>query len=364
MTLGRESFASPKMLVPSTADGFPVHVLMNDDGRRKHLDLFSGIGGFALAAYWAGFETVAFCEQDRFCQGVLGRHWPHVPIIDDVHDFRGGDYGATDLLTGGFPCQPFSTAGQRRGEKDDRALWPQMARVIQEARPTWILAENVAGIVSLGIDDVLADLEGMEYACQTFIVPACAVGAPHRRDRVWIVGNAEHDGFTSSEERGRLQSESKEQGRSDQIGQSKGTGSASEDVADSASGRCEERETQRQPENDIGKKGERRRTDSRNVADSDHQRQLQQKRRLDYIRGRSGNRNKDVHDCERQKRDAKSDVGLLAHGLSAELVHGWDREPEGVPRVTGRMKDRVNMLKGLGNAIVPQVAYEFLRLMK
>jgi len=161
---------------------------------RTHLDLFSGIGGFALAARWAGFETVAFCEQDRFCQRVLERHWPGVPCVDDVHDLDGGDHKGVTLLTGGFPCQPFSQAGKRRGEEDDRAIWPQMARVISEARPTWVLGENVAGLVSVGLDAMLSDLEGMGYATQTFIIPACALNAPHRRDRVWIVAYSDGRG--------------------------------------------------------------------------------------------------------------------------------------------------------------------------
>ena len=272
---------------------------MNDDRRRRHLDLFSGIGGFALAAHWAGFETVAFCEKERFCQGVLERHWPHVPIIEDIHDFRGGEHGEVELLTGGFPCTPFSISGKRRGKEDHRALWPEMARIVQESKPTWIIAENVAGILSLGIGEVLADLEGLGYEMQTFLVPACAVGAPHRRDRVWITGRRK--------------------------------------VSNSNEQRLE-----------------------RWVFDaSANKERRQQSKNGPFAECSSGGKGNGD-----SRRDAKPDLGLLAHGLSAELVHGWDREPEGVPRVTGRMKDRINMLKGLGNAIVPQVAYEFLRLMK
>ena len=158
---------------------------------RTHLDLFSGIGGFALAARWAGYQTIAFCEQDRFCQGVLDRWWPKVPCVQDVHDLDGNEYKGVTLLTGGFPCTPYSSSGLKRGKEDDRALWPEMVRVVSEARPTWVLGENVAGFVNMGLDDMLSDLEGLGYATQTFCIPACAVNAPHRRNRAWVVAHAD-----------------------------------------------------------------------------------------------------------------------------------------------------------------------------
>ena len=157
----------------------------------EHIDLFSGIGGFALAALWAGFKTEVFCEKDKFCQQVLKKHWPKVPIIEDIGDFDGTKWKGATILTGGFPCQPFSIAGKRRGKEDDRYLWPEMLRVISEAKPTWVLGENVAGIIHLALDQVLADLEGEGYETATFIIPACAINAPHRRDRVWIIAHSE-----------------------------------------------------------------------------------------------------------------------------------------------------------------------------
>ena len=140
-------------------------------------------------------QTVAFCEIDKFCQCVLKKHWPDVPIYEGINNVtaeRLAADGITDIniITGGPPCQPYSVAGQRRGANDDRALWPEMFRVIQEVRPRWVIGENVAGFVNLGLDDCLSSLEGEGYEVQTFIIPACAVGAPHRRDRVWIVGYA------------------------------------------------------------------------------------------------------------------------------------------------------------------------------
>jgi len=155
----------------------------------QHLDLFSGIGGFALAARWAGLETVAFCEGDEFCKSVLATRWPGVPIVDDVREFDGNDYRGIELLTGGFPCQPFSEIGEQQGAADDRYLWPEMRRVVAQARPAWVVAENVPGIVGMALDDVLADLEAEGYATRALVIPACGVGANHRRDRVWIVAN-------------------------------------------------------------------------------------------------------------------------------------------------------------------------------
>ena len=154
-----------------------------------HLDLFSGIGGFALAARWAGLETIQFVEIEKFAQQVLTKNFPGIPIHDNIKTFNATKFRGCGLVTGGYPCQPFSQAGKRRGEEDDRHLWPEMFRVIREARPTWILCENVAGHITMGLDDVLFDLEDEGYACQTFVIPAVAKDARHRRDRVWIVAH-------------------------------------------------------------------------------------------------------------------------------------------------------------------------------
>ncbi|MBH8606011.1 DNA cytosine methyltransferase [Thermoactinomyces sp. CICC 10521] len=163
------------------------------------LDLFSGIGGFSLAAHWAGMETAAFCEIETFCQKVLRKNFPGVPIYDDVRSVTkeqlerdgviNGDR-TIELVCGGFPCQPFSVAGKQRGKEDDRHLWPEMFRIIKELRPAWVVGENVTGLIKLALDDVIADLESEGYTVRAFIIPAAAVGAPHRRDRVWIVGDS------------------------------------------------------------------------------------------------------------------------------------------------------------------------------
>lgn len=161
----------------------------------KMLSLFSGIGGIDLAAQWAGIETVAFCEIEPFCQKVLKKHWPNVPIFEDVKKLgkealEDAGIGRVDIVAGGYPCQPYSLAGERKGHEDDRALWPEMFRIISEVRPDWVVGENVAGHVSLGLDNTLSDLESVGYSCQAFVIPARAVGAVHSRERLFIVANA------------------------------------------------------------------------------------------------------------------------------------------------------------------------------
>jgi len=155
------------------------------------LDLFSGIGGFSLAAQWVWgdeLEIVAFCEIDKFCQKVLKKHWPNVPIIEDVKKLDGKQWtGTIDLVTGGFPCQPFSVAGKHRGKEDDRYLWPEMYRIVEEVRPTWMLAENVAGIVRMALQEVLTNMETLAYQIIPIGIPACALDADQIRKRIWIL---------------------------------------------------------------------------------------------------------------------------------------------------------------------------------
>ena len=155
------------------------------------LDLFSGIGGFSLGLEAAGMTTVAFCERDPYGTKVLNKHWPDVPVHNDVRQLDGTKYaGSIDVVCGGFPCQPFSVAGQQRGKEDDRHLWPEMLRVIRESKPRWVIGENVSGFVRMALDDVCLDLENEGYTVRTFVLPACAADARHRRDRVFIVGYA------------------------------------------------------------------------------------------------------------------------------------------------------------------------------
>lgn len=159
-----------------------------------HASLFSGIGGFDLAAEWMGWQNVFNCEIDPFCRKVLAYHFPEAKQYQDVKttDFT-IHRGHIDVLTGGFSCQPFSLAGKRKGSDDNRYLWPEMLRAIREIQPRWVVGENVFGIVNwsdgMVFEQVQSDLENEGYEVQPYIIPACAVDAPHRRDRVWFVAH-------------------------------------------------------------------------------------------------------------------------------------------------------------------------------
>ena len=261
-----------------------------------HLDLFSGIGGFALAAKWNGYRTLAFCDNEPYAQAVLKKHWPDVPCHKDIREVRGELYAGVTLLTGGFPCQPFSVAGKQRGKDDNRYLWPEMLRVIREAKPTWIIGENVAGIVNLALDQVCTDLEAEGYEVEP-IIPACAVDAPHRRDRVWIVANSNGRQFSKCEsERKSVQMLSE----------------SSERVCD--------------------------------VANAINQ----------GWQGRVHRR----EDTERKGVDGHTGCCGSTHGQSGEAT--WLAEPN-VGRLAHGIPNRVAKLRGLGNAIVPQVASEIIR---
>lgn len=192
-----------------------------------HLSLFSGIGGLDLAAEMAGIRTVGQCEWADYPRAVLEKHWPNLPRWRDIRTLTKESFyeqtglRTVDIISGGFPCQPFSVAGKRGGKDDDRYLWPEMLRVIRELQPTWVVGENVPGIVNLALDTVLTDLEAEGYEVQCFLIPACGVDAPHKRFRVAIVAysvngrstvrrngelsDAEADGRSGSDYRGRTE---------------------------------------------------------------------------------------------------------------------------------------------------------------
>ena len=155
----------------------------------KVLDLFSGIGGFSLGLEATNyFETVAFCEIDKYCQKILRKHWSDVPIFEDIKKLNGKELPKIDVITGGYPCQPFSVAGKQKAEQDPRYLWTEYFRLIKELRPTWVIGENVSGHIKLGLDTVLTNLESEGYSTRTFSISASSVGANHKRERIWILG--------------------------------------------------------------------------------------------------------------------------------------------------------------------------------
>jgi DNA (cytosine-5)-methyltransferase 1 len=356
----------PQMEAPShtpaqTRDGSALGAPLCWPFSWRHLDLFSGIGGFALACRMVGgIETVGFCEREPYAQRVLKKHWPDVPICNDIHEMKGNDYGPINLITGGFPCQPYSLAGERRGNEDDRALWPQMLRVISEARPAWVLGENVPGIITLALDGVLADLEGEGYACQAFCIPACGVDARHRRERIWIVAHR------SSQRRQQIAggahgNEIENEGWSsphDHESASHGESCGSRALADSSGGE------------DFG--GE-----CRDVAEASGCRPSgnasadaggQDVALSNGINGRAGTGRQNGTET-RHTGQALPDAGCGNGEEQGDGICGgsesarWLTEPD-VGRVAHGIPSRVDRLKGLGNAIVPQVAAEIIAAMK
>ncbi len=298
------------------------------------LDLFSGIGGFSLGLERAGMETVAFVEIEPFCQKVLAKHWPGVPIHKDIRELKGDAIGPVDLICGGYPCQPFSTAGKRGGASDDRHLWPEYLRLIQELRPSWVIGENVAGHISMGLDQVLADLEGEGYTWEAFVIPACAVDAPHRRDRVWIIANRIELG-----------------GRADAGAQSRAKKECAElfgENREALPGHVEE------ICGDVANAG-------RNAKRSSEVLHRKKEER--------GERGFDAANSGETLADAKR-IGLLQsreHGFPVSTAENLERktnrvddasrwEPEpAVGRVAHGVPRRVDRLKALGNAVVPQI---------
>lgn len=254
-----------------------------------HIDLFSGIGGFALAARWAGFKTICFSEVDDYASAVLRKHWPDVPNVGDITRADFGPYSGATLLTGGFPCQPFSVAGKRAGAGDDRFLWPAMLAVVERTKPAWIVGENVTGIIRMELDRVLADLEAEGYTAWPLVIPACAVDARHRRDRVWIM--AHNQSLGRGEVRGRA----------------------------------------------SGQSGH---TDKRGEAATNAMRERSFPASLQGV--------------------YPSQKGSGARDEQSQRSCRWPAEP-GVGRVAHGIPSRVDRIKGLGNAIVPQVAFEILR---
>lgn len=284
----------------------------------RTLDLFAGIGGFSLGLEWSGgFETIAFCEIDGYAQKVLKKNWPDIPIYEDVRELnydklKADGLGGIDCITGGYPCQPFSQAGKRKGDQDDRHLWPEVNRLVATIRPRWCIFENVAGHVSMGLDEVLSDLEGQGYTAWPLIIPACALDAPHRRDRVWIVAHT-----------GRFPSWAGEELDGDKTKRGKGgtnTSNSGEAVANANRERRDGCTAKQRPQGGA------------------------------IIEGNSNVPNPDNSGCQQQW-GAKSDEQKHP---ATECRRGWELEPA-VGRVANGIPKRVDRLRCLGNAVVPQI---------
>lgn len=301
----------------------------------NHLSLFSGIGGLDLAAEMAGFKTVGQCEWADYPTKVLEKHWPDVPRWRDIRTLTGENFyertglKTVDVISGGFPCQPFSVAGKRRGKEDDRYLWPEMLRVIQELRPSWVIGENVAGLVNLALDQVLSDLEGIGYACQALIIPACAVDAAHRRDRCAIVA---YSTGQRRRETGRNISGQEERA-------SCGCTVAGSNIWSMRYDGENKRETNRKINTPFDAGLSCGKVDSNaDCVGLEKQRiqRLQEEPRMSV-----------TNNC---RRTAKSGLGGVVDGVPAWMDRYWVEEPD-IPRVTTVKKNRADRLKCLGNAV-------------
>ena len=415
----------------------------------KHLDLFSGIGGFSLACQWAGIETIGFVEIDKYCQKVLRKHFPNVPIVEDIRDVekikeivanttgkgfpdrrrtslgnatteesesqrcdstpsgiqetianaqgvvikqhgqtresingegrtrmepvgrnsRRADILLTEssnkssaiLITAGFPCQPFSVAGKRGGTEDDRYLWPETLAVIKAVKPSWVLLENVTGIINLALDTVLSDLEGAGYSTETLIIPACAVNAWHRRDRVWIVGFANEFGL--QEQRVRhldLQSIKPGEGLVANPKQPvSGRGQLLGDIGDSQRRATEAQREGIQPTDGhtCPSNPESGSPDVPNAKGRESWQPPESEGREDSGRGSEEDGTFGNADCT--SKEPIPETSRPRNPISESSW--WAVEPE-LGRVAHGIPHRVDRLKCLGNAIVPQVAFEIIKV--
>jgi len=304
----------------------------------NHLDLFSGIGGFALALEKVGFKTVGFCEVDPYCRLLLQKHWKGVTIHHDIKRLEAKDIKEPiDILTGGFPCQPYSVAGKQKGTDDNRYLWPDMFRVIKEIKPTFVVAENVRGIVNIQdgmvFETVCSDLESEGFEIQPFIIPAAGVGAPHKRERVWIVGYSKHNGsLTSKIRRGNQKVDARAQERQNQAIESQRTSRSNNNEIMENSRRTLRQGAKFDKENANESKQENANKFERSSSTPEH-----------HVANTKG-----VHVQGQQDRSGQE---------QSRRESWWEFEPN-VGRVANGVPGRVYRLKGLGNSIVPQIAEE------
>jgi DNA (cytosine-5)-methyltransferase 1 len=387
----------------------------------KVLDLFSGIGGFSLGLESTRhFSTTQFVEQDAWCQKILAKNFPGVPIHDDIKTYKGRK---ADVVCGGFPCQPFSVAGKQKATDDDRHLWPEMFRVIKEAQPEWVIGENVRNFISISegmvFEQTCLDLESEGYEVQTFSIPAAGVNAPHQRYRVWIIGHkssnvsnshsiewnankyasgihlGEQSGIHLHEKRNRnevwseaercgevsgneehlvnsnsIRCEHNQETKEEEFRRSEtSTQSGSSDVANSNDRRLyngEPRtlaETQRQESEGRNKSTQTFKDSSEDVSNSSVER-LQRHHNSEAIEEGETNRRSsraDVANTDSQRgclwETDRQDAEDVGQSPRCKVTGQWDFEPN-VGRVANGIPNRVDRLKGLGNAIVPQIAYQ------
>jgi len=273
----------------------------------NHLDLFSGIGGFSLGLEaTGGFETKAFCDIEKYPRQVLQKHWPHVKQYEDIKELnyerlKADGIDSIDIITGGYPCQPFSVAGRKKGEEDPRHLWPEYFRLVKELRPTWVIGENVSGHIKLGLDTVIKDLESEDYSVRPFSISASSIGANHQRERIWILAHSRRSQWPRAELRGE-----------------------------------NENETRKENANQFERSSSTSEVDVANTNDERLQRQWQ-------------SRNQFTPRFNSSRESSEEGQRTVGQGW-------WESEPN-MGRVAHGIPKRVDRLKSLGNSLVPQIPY-------
>ena len=310
----------------------------------KVLSLFSGIGAFDLGLSWAGFETIAFCEIEPFARRVLAKHWPGVPCYDDVRSLTAdrlrADGISVDVICGGFPCQDISVAGRGAGIGGERSgLWSEFARLIGEVGPRYVIVENVAALLGRGLGDVLGDLASLGYDAEWHCIPASAVGAPHIRDRVWIVAYADSRRGPGWDHVAGIRGAVPSQGA---IGELLGS-NGGQAVADTAGARCSE--GRREPGGEIRHTAWRSQPErlGGEVADAD---------------GGGWREQGDVAEAAGDTGRPRLAIGpgtLREWSHAATTGDGWWAVEPDVGRVVDGVASRVDRLRGLGNSLVPQI---------
>ena len=336
-----------------------------------HASLFSGIGGFDLAAEWAGWENIFHCEWNPFGQKVLAHHFPNSKSYNDITKTNFSIHaGSIDVLTGGFPCQPYSNAGKRLGKEDERHLWPEMLRAIQEIQPRWVVGENVLGIVNwnggMVFEEVQVELEAQGYEVQTFILPAAGVNAPHQRYRTWFVAYSNDKGRCS--EFGNV---SKENGEISERNENAEFSDTSNGNASNSDNSKQFRKNNNNREWSIEKQKPYNRnklrdnigsiTKSGNVANSK------------FIRLQHSSKTRQISREETNAKTKGSEFTLSIKTNDNGYKSKWENFPtqspicggnDGLPKELDGItfpKWRNESIKAYGNAIVPQVAYEIFK---
>lgn len=313
----------------------------------KQMELFAGIGGFGLAGEWVGIESAVQVEWNPFCQKILAKNFPNAERYGDIKKFDGTPFrGQIDIISGGFPCQPYSTAGKRRGKEDSRHLWPEMLRVIREVGPRYVVGENVFGIVNwnggMVFNEVQVDLENEGYEVWPVILPACGVNAPHRRDRVWFVAHSNsirYDTNKGAANNIQEQPDSKQQRRR---GWGKDYGLNDERIATNAKQQPGNQGNNEWPEREP-RYGEEIRTfncaSGKDAANTNKERRQQL-----VIPGQPG---WPGFDCG-------------GHYAQCDSFAGFPTQSPVCGRNDG-VSNRVDRIAALGNAIVPQVAFQIFK---